>query len=208
MLSSIGTYSPVRVLTIPKEILISAEIIEEGLGLKNTLSIKKKIPVTAHQKSQVGLKKSNYNSQGIKDKKGKEILPETFPVGPTHVDKPEGTKKTLTSVNMNSSTPTSHDAGENIDNYHGASFIDPLLIIRNSIEKAKVYPPLARRKGIEGKVFLRFRIRPDGEVDEVKIVKGSGSEILDTASIETIKKSAPLPYAPGWIELPLVFKLD
>lgn len=86
--------------------------------------------------------------------------------------------------------------------------IDTLNIIRNSIEKSKAYPPLARRRGIEGKVFLRFRIRPDGKVDEIRIIKSSGFDILDKTAIETIKRSAPLPYVSGWIELPLVFRLS
>lgn len=88
------------------------------------------------------------------------------------------------------------------------SEIDPLKIIRDSIERAKVYPPLARKKGIEGKVILRFRVSNNGEIDEVRVVKGSGFEILDRMSIETIKRSAPLPYVSGWIEIPLIFRLE
>lgn len=80
--------------------------------------------------------------------------------------------------------------------------------IRDSIEKAKIYPLLARKKGIEGKVILRFRIKPNGEVEEVRILKGSGFEILDKISIETIKRAAPLPYMRDWIEIPLVFRLE
>jgi TonB family protein len=85
---------------------------------------------------------------------------------------------------------------------------DSLRIIRDSIEKAKVYPLLARKKGMEGKVIIRFRITPDGMVDDVKIVRSSGFEILDKVSIETIKRSAPLPYIDSRIEISLIFRLD
>ncbi len=80
--------------------------------------------------------------------------------------------------------------------------------IKDSVEKVKIYPRLARMKGIEGEVQLRFRVMPDGMIEEIEIVKGSGFEILDKVSVETIKRSAPLPYIKGWIEIPLVFRLE
>ncbi|MEK6689791.1 MAG: energy transducer TonB [Nitrospirota bacterium] len=91
-----------------------------------------------------------------------------------------------------------------------ASFYGNDLIreIRESIENAKVYPWLARKKGIEGKVVLRFRVMQDGMVKEIELVESSGFEILDKVSVETIKRSAPLPYINGWIEIPLVFRLE
>lgn len=85
---------------------------------------------------------------------------------------------------------------------------DPVSVIRDSIEKVKMYPLLARKKGIEGKVIIRFRIRTDGRVEEIHIFKNSGHEILDRIAIETIKRAAPLPYVNGWIEMPLIFRLD
>jgi len=80
--------------------------------------------------------------------------------------------------------------------------------IRERIEMAKRYPLSARRQGIEGRVVLRFRIMRDGGVKDIRIIEGSGYEILDMASIETVRRAVPLPYVEGWIEISLLFKLD
>lgn len=71
-----------------------------------------------------------------------------------------------------------------------------------------MYPPAAREAGIQGQVLLRFRLRPEGGVLSVEVIRSSGSAILDRASEETVTRSAPYPYFPGWIRLPLSFRLD
>lgn len=80
-------------------------------------------------------------------------------------------------------------------------------IIRNSIERAKNYPLLARKRGIEGTIYISFRISPQGEPQNLKILKSSGSRILDTATLDIVKKAAPFPYADSPIEVPVVFRL-
>jgi protein TonB len=80
-------------------------------------------------------------------------------------------------------------------------------VIVSSIERVKSYPRLARERGIEGVVHLRFRVRPQGEVDRVEVVRSSGYEILDTASVRTVYRAAPMPYVSGWIEVPIAYVL-
>jgi protein TonB len=75
------------------------------------------------------------------------------------------------------------------------------------IERVKNYPRFARERGIEGVVHVRFRLRPQGEVDRVEIVKSSGSEILDESSIRTVYRAAPMPYVNGWVEVPIAYVL-
>lgn len=79
--------------------------------------------------------------------------------------------------------------------------------IQAALERARQYPRMARRRGIEGEVRLRFRISPTGEVESVEILKSSGYALLDSASIRTIYRAAPLPYVDGWLEVPLAFVL-
>ncbi len=81
-------------------------------------------------------------------------------------------------------------------------------IIRNSIEKTKTYPMLARKRGIEGTVYIRFSISPEGKPQDLRILKGSGSSILDNATLDIVKKAAPLPYVDAPIEVPVVFRLN
>jgi TonB family protein len=86
--------------------------------------------------------------------------------------------------------------------------VDQILkqIIRK-IEAAKRYPKVARKMGIEGKAVVRFKLKPQGQVETVEIVESSGSEILDQASLQTVRDAAPLPYKEGWLKVGIVFKI-
>jgi len=90
----------------------------------------------------------------------------------------------------------------------GASAAAMLQGIRRRIEQARTYPEPARRRGIQGTVDLRFRIAADGTVEAFEILRSSGSRILDEASEQTIRRAAPYPRVPGWIRLPLSYRLD
>ena len=79
-------------------------------------------------------------------------------------------------------------------------------IIRK-IEAAKRYPRVARRMGIEGTTVVRFKLKPQGQVEAVEIAESSGSEILDHASLQTVRDAAPLPYKEGWLKVGIVFKI-
>ena len=80
-------------------------------------------------------------------------------------------------------------------------------VIVSSIERVKNYPRLARERGIEGVVRLRFRVRPQGSIERVEIVTSSGSDILDTASVSTLYRAGPMPYVNGWVEVPIAYVL-
>lgn len=71
-----------------------------------------------------------------------------------------------------------------------------LSLIREKIEKAKVYPERARRDGKEGLVKVEFTILAEGKLKKVKVVKSSGKRILDQATIKAIKQAAPFPPIP------------
>lgn len=98
-------------------------------------------------------------------------------------------------------------AGSGPDTEFGLVPADQWAVIVSSIERVKSYPRFARERGIQGVVHLRFRVRPQGEVDRVEIVRSSGYEILDTASVRTVYRAAPMPYVNGWIEVPISYVL-
>ena len=63
-----------------------------------------------------------------------------------------------------------------------------------AIQKAVRYPSMALRNQVEGRVFVSFTVDPQGEVTDVKIVKGLGSGIDE----ETIRAIKTLPrFIPG-----------
>lgn len=81
------------------------------------------------------------------------------------------------------------------------------LLILERIHRAKRYPPLARQRGMEGTAVVQFRIAGDGGVEDVVLVQSSGYPLLDRASVETIRRAAPLPVIPGTIHIPISYRL-
>jgi periplasmic protein TonB len=63
------------------------------------------------------------------------------------------------------------------------------------IERYRRYPPVARFRGEEGVVVLRFRIDAAGRVVHVALEQGSGSAHLDTAALALLT-DARLPAPP------------
>jgi TonB family protein len=80
-------------------------------------------------------------------------------------------------------------------------------LIRQAIEKVKMYPFLARKRRIEGIVFISFTVNNKGYPQNIKIGKSSGYEILDSEAIKIVKNAAPLPYVQGGITVPISFRL-
>lgn len=82
-----------------------------------------------------------------------------------------------------------------------------LEIIRTAIEKAKSYPLLARKNGIEGTVLVRFIINKNGLPQGIQIIRSSGYHILDEEVLKIIKRAAPFPEVTHEIIAPITFKL-
>jgi TonB family protein len=84
---------------------------------------------------------------------------------------------------------------------------DLLIAIRSSIERAKNYPILARKRSIEGTVTVSFRIDARGSPQNVKIVRSSGYQILDEEVPKMLRKASPFPELSGDIVIPVIFRL-
>ncbi|MBI2080280.1 MAG: energy transducer TonB, partial [candidate division NC10 bacterium] len=54
---------------------------------------------------------------------------------------------------------------------------------------------------------VRFRVAPDGAVAAAEVVGSSGSPLLDAASLETIRRAAPLPPIAGWLRVRISYGL-
>lgn len=63
--------------------------------------------------------------------------------------------------------------------------------IKRQIELVWSYPEEAQRKKITGQLTLRFQISRDGNLMNVKLIDGSGHEILDHAALQAVKSAAP-----------------
>jgi len=76
-----------------------------------------------------------------------------------------------------------------------------------TLQEGKTYPPLARRRQIEGKVKLKLVIQGDGQVRNVCVLDSSGHDILDDAAQEMVNRSGlfgPLPEELGIESLRIV----
>jgi len=69
-------------------------------------------------------------------------------------------------------------------------------MIRSRIQHALIYPPTARKDGIEGKAYVKFVIDSTGNVLSVAMVKSSGCALLDDESVKAIYRASPFPRIP------------
>lgn len=82
--------------------------------------------------------------------------------------------------------------------------------IRKSLQGSVVYPPMARRFGMEGTVVAGFELQSDGTPTAIAVRESSGYEILDTTVLALIRRVSPFP-APGVrvpdVRIPVTFRL-
>ena len=75
------------------------------------------------------------------------------------------------------------------------------------------YPEIARREGREGRVLLRVLVDDQGRTKTVEISSSSGSEALDRAAAEAVKRwhFHPARYddkaVESWLRIPIEFRL-
>lgn len=142
------------------------------------------------------------------------------PANPSDTDVIPGSSKASTAISVSRITgqipseefiSKSQSGDKILDNTKGGSGkcgADSIYaFIRSAIEKAKTYPFLARKKGIEGTVITVFTINSQGYPKNVRVEKSSGSEILNSAALNIIAKAAPFPSVDGHIVIPITFSL-
>lgn len=87
---------------------------------------------------------------------------------------------------------------------------DPLYVsyftkIKQSIEQQWEYPEVALRYGLQGRLSLEFAIGGNGQLEQLRMVRSSGSQVLDEEALRAIKAAAPFPPIPAWIKsVPLI----
>ncbi len=69
-------------------------------------------------------------------------------------------------------------------------------MVKQRIEEARRYPSWTKRQGIEGVACLTFIVVSHGLSQDIKIIRSSGSRILDEEAAATIKRANPFPPIP------------
>lgn len=104
--------------------------------------------------------------------------------------------------------------GSGFGNGYSSSGNGAVLIQARYSETPKpIYPENARNEGREGRVLLRVLVDDQGRSKRVEINNSSGSEALDRAAAEAIKRWRFVPARYGdkavesWIRIPIDFSL-
>lgn len=77
-----------------------------------------------------------------------------------------------------------------------------------------VYPEMAKRAGIEGKVIVKVLVGKNGKPEKAQIIKNPGTDIFDEAVINAVMNSTYTPAIQNgrpvkvWLMVPFVFKLN
>ena len=90
----------------------------------------------------------------------------------------------------------------------GPSVTERLGEIRERIQAALEYPPVARMQRVEGEALVRFEIGRDGAARDVRLFRTSGKPSLDRAATRAVVAAAPLPWVYGRLEVPVRFELE
>ena len=64
------------------------------------------------------------------------------------------------------------------------------------IERAKRYPPAAEGRGDQGDAEVAFSVDRRGGVHHMRLVRGTGSALLDRDALDWVARAAPLPPPP------------
>lgn len=132
-----------------------------------------------------------------------EVQPGSTPAMPTG----EGGGATSPSVDRGYAQKGDSNSGPAMDHDLGLRIYasQVLKIIQDNLS----YPANARRRGLEGKLSLRFSIDEQGTVSEIQIISSSGIPLLDKASVKTIKSCVfpPPPDKATILTVPVTFKL-
>ena len=85
--------------------------------------------------------------------------------------------------------------------------------LRARLKEVLRYPPVARRRGLEGTVHLDIDVEPSGAIGAVTVVSSSSHDVLDRAAVDAVRSMSRVPFPsdvrprPLKVRLPVVFAL-
>lgn len=77
------------------------------------------------------------------------------------------------------------------------------------LRKNLYYPRMARKRGMEGKVTVRFELLENGDIKNITVVE-AGHDLLSRAAVTTIERlegKFPLPSEPLLLNVPIMYQL-
>lgn len=126
------------------------------------------------------------------------------PPGPLHIVRSEppsylaDSYHSMQSGDLGQNQAKTQSKGKNSEN---------AVAIRKAIEKALVYPLLAKKRGLEGTALTEFKVNAKGYPEDIRVIESSGYNILDSAAKESLIRAAPFSVGKGRYEIPITFRL-
>jgi protein TonB len=110
-----------------------------------------------------------------------------------------------TGASTGTHTAAGSGKGESTEQLRSRYRAEHFAYIKKIIEENLSYPPRAQRMGMSGRVVVAFEVLNNGRVQNIRIAKSTGYEILDDNVIDTIKKVEPFPRPPVPVKLTIPF---
>lgn len=85
---------------------------------------------------------------------------------------------------------------------NGKPIPELIAMLHAAIQKQQQYPATALQMEREGSVTLRFTLFPNGTIQHLKVIKPSGTMVLDEAAINAVNHALPFPGVEKFIRVP------
>ncbi len=102
---------------------------------------------------------------------------------------------------------SAHPSGIEDASLRGPSLSQRLAEIRQRVQRAKTYPSIARKRGVEGQTSVAFEIDRSGAPHDIVTVESSGHGALDRAALQAVERAGVLPWVYGRVTVPVRFTL-
>jgi periplasmic protein TonB len=87
--------------------------------------------------------------------------------------------------------------------------VDALLtLLHTAIQSRQHYPASAMEMEREGRVRVAFTLQPSGEIQQLQLLKSSGTASLDTAGLQAVRDAAPFKGVKTFLSAAREFQID
>lgn len=202
-----GESTPLRSEVIEVE-LVTGGVGDASVAASNVMSLRTEVaPSTAESKLNPPPQK-------------KESRPARYPQSAKRprsepavsVSSPDGEQGPREMSAVSPSGGLSIDSGAGVDSHAVRTGYGSQLV--SWINRFKLYPSLARRRGIEGDAKVRLVIQRSGTLLSSSLFVASGSALLDEGALAMVKAASPFPPVPTGLagehfefEVPISFRL-
>ncbi|CUU78179.1 energy transducer TonB [Campylobacter hyointestinalis subsp. hyointestinalis] len=148
----------------------------------------------------------------IKNKVKKQIVEKPISQKPT-INEQNQAISAISTAQTNTQEPTTKtvEATEQMQTLSYGNSDDPFLKeLKAAIDRAGIYPRIARKMRLEGEIWLEFIWTKNSKLEDLKITKKSSHDILDKSALETIIKASrnfPKHHKTIKIQVPIIYKI-